>query len=99
MGGTGLPSTNQATNWKQQNAYLFAFMSMIDPSDATYKWGCYGRDVWTYVMTETMNGGNTGFTSSGNEWSDSSPYFALTTDFLLAGGYLSAAIKPKPDRG
>jgi hypothetical protein len=86
-GGTGLPSTSEATNWEEQNAYLYAFMSMIDPSDPTYKWGCYGRDVWTYVMTEVMNGGDTSF--GANEWSVSSPYYAFTTDYLMAGGYLS----------
>jgi hypothetical protein len=85
--GTGLPSANEANNWEQQNAYLYAFMSMIDPSDPTYKWGCYGRDVWTYVMKEVMNG-STDLLE--NEWSDSSPHFAFTTDFLMAGGYLSS---------
>jgi hypothetical protein len=87
--GTGVPSTNEASNWEQQNAYLYAFMSLIDPSDPTYNWGCYGRDVWTYVMTQVMNGGDTSF--GANEWSDSSPYYAFTTDYLMAGGYLSSS--------
>ena len=87
-GGSGLPSADRANSWEEQNAYLYAFMSMIDPSDPTYKWGCYGRDVWTYVMTEVMNGGTS---LAANQWSDSSPYFAFTTDFLMAGGYLSSS--------
>lgn len=87
-GGSGLPSQDRSNSWEQQNAYLYSFMSMIDPADPTYKWGCYGRDVWTYVMNEIMNGTTS---LAANEWSDSSPHFALTTDFLMAGGYLSSS--------
>src|ERR1017187_7366968 len=37
--GTGQPSSDQTENYKEGDAYLFAFMSMVDPSDPTYKWG------------------------------------------------------------
>ncbi len=87
-GGSGLPSRDESNNWEQQNAYLYAFMSMIDPADPTYKWGCYGRDVWTYVMSSILDGSTS---LQANEWSDSSPYFSFTTDFLMSGNYLSSA--------
>ena len=40
---------------KVWDAYLFAFMSMIDPSDSTYNWGCYGRDIWVYYANLWQN--------------------------------------------
>ena len=39
-------------------------------------------------MTQIMNG-NTSFDE--DEWSDDSPEFAFTTDYLMAGGYLSSS--------
>jgi hypothetical protein len=86
--GTGLPASGTSASWMQQQAQALAYMSMIDPKDPTYNWGCYGRDVWTYVMSQVLNGSDV---LVSNEWSDSSQSFAFTTDWLLAGGYLSAA--------
>ena len=88
-GGTGLPSSDQSNNYREIDANYFAFLSMVAPTAAERnQWGCYGRDVWTYVMTQVING-NTSFAA--NHWSDDSPYFTLTTDWLMAGGYLSTA--------
>lgn len=88
-GGTGLPSSAQESG-KENDAYLFAFMSLIDPSDSKYKWGCYGRDLWTYVMGEVISGKEF---FGGNQWSDGSVPFAVTTDWLMGGGFLTPADK------
>src|ERR1017187_3207652 len=42
--GTGLPSSPQYAG-KEDDAYSFAHMSVVDPSVSTYNWGCYSRDV------------------------------------------------------
>ena len=41
--------------WREGDAYLFAFMSMVDPNDSTYNWGCYGRDIWMYYANYWLN--------------------------------------------
>ncbi len=47
-GGSGQPASDQTQTGRQYDAYFFAFMSLIDPNDRKYNWGCYGRDVWVY---------------------------------------------------
>ena len=94
--GTGQPSSNQVANWKEIDAYLFAFMSLVDPS-ATNRaaWGCYSRDIMVYMMKAVLNNsaspidGPYGLT--GNRGSDSTLQFTLTVDWLMGGGYLSSA--------
>jgi hypothetical protein len=104
-GGSGQPKSDQTQTGRQDDAYLFAFMSMIDPNDSKYKWGCYGRDVWTYYASyfidpvapgyspETLGSrkadANNGMT--GNRGSDSAQALTLTPDWLMAGGYLTKA--------
>ena len=85
--GTGLPSTNQAGNDKEGDAQIFAMMALIDPSDPTYKWGCYGHDLMVYVMTHVINGTQV---IHGNDWSDGSLEYVLTPDWLMGSGALSS---------
>jgi hypothetical protein len=87
-GGSGLPSSDQSQSYKELDAYLYAFMSLVDPTDATYHWGCYGRDVFTYMMGRFVASPNS---YSGNHWSDNVEAFALTADWLMGGSYLSSA--------
>src|ERR1019366_10314023 len=87
--GTGLPANDQSGHSQEDAANMMAFMSMIAPtSGERNSWGCHGRDVWTYVMNQVILGNEV---ILGNHWSDSAQYFALTTDWLMAGGYLSSA--------
>ena len=104
-GGSGQPSSDQSESWKEGDGYLFAFMSMIDPNDSTYNWGCYGRDIWVYYANFWLNPLSNSYSSdtlalrqtdanyglTGNHGSDSTEALTLTPDWLMAGGYLSAA--------
>jgi hypothetical protein len=104
-GGSGQPSSDQTENWKEGDAYLFAFMSMIDPNDSTYKWGCYGRDLWIYYANFWINPLSSAYSAdtlslrqvdakdglTGNHGADSTEYLTLTPDWLMAGGYLNAS--------
>ena len=104
-GGSGQPNSDQTENYKEGDAYLFAFMSMIDPNDSTYNWGCYGRDIWMYYANFWLNPLSSSYTPAtlairqvdsnygltGNHGSDSTEALTLTPDWLMAGGYLSAA--------
>jgi hypothetical protein len=88
-GGNGQPKTDQSGGYKEGVANLYAFLSMVAPTPAERNtWGCYGRDVWVYVMQQVISGKEE---IKGNHWSDSAPQFALTTDWLMAGNYLSAS--------
>ena len=87
-GGNGQPKTDQSGAYKEGEANLYAFLSMVAPTPAERNaWGCYGRDIWVYVMQQVLSGKEE---IKGNHWSDSAPQFALTTDWLMAGNYLSA---------
>src|SRR5271155_1062 len=94
--GTGQPSSNQVANYKEIDAYLFAFMSLVDPS-ATNRaaWGCYSRDIMVYMMNAALNNGTSPIDGryglTGNRGSDSTLPFTLTVDWLMGGGYLSSA--------
>lgn len=104
-GGSGQPSSDQSESWKEQDAYLFAFMSMVDPNDSTYKWGCYGRDIWIYNANFWMNPLSSSYTPAtlairqvdanygltGNHGADSTEDLTLAADWLMAGNYLSAS--------
>ncbi len=86
-GGSGQPKADQSAGFKENDANLFAFLSMVAPTPAERNtWGCYGRDVWVYVMEQVLSGKEE---IRGNHWSDSITQFALTTDWLMAGNYLS----------
>lgn len=88
-GGSGQPNSDQSGNYKEADANLFAFLSMVAPTPAERNtWGCYGRDIWVYVMQQVVSGKEI---IQGNHWSDSVTQFALTTDWLMAGNYLSPA--------
>jgi hypothetical protein len=87
VGGSG-PSSDQSQSYKEQDAYDFAFMSMIDPSDPTYQWGCAGHDIMTYMMAAVISNPAA---YMGNHSADSVRAFTLTPDWLMAGGYLSSA--------
>ncbi|HEY5381893.1 MAG TPA: putative Ig domain-containing protein, partial [Acidobacteriaceae bacterium] len=104
-GGSGQPNADETENFKEGDAYLFAFMSMVDPNDSTYKWGCYGRDIWMYYANFWLNPLSLAYSPStlairtvdanygltGNHGADSAEDLTLTPDWLMAGGYLSAA--------
>jgi len=105
-GGTGLPSSDQSESFREGDAYTFAYMSMVDPSDATYKWGCYARDIWTYDANFWLNPMNLGYSQisgdiairavdanyglTGNHGSDSTEDLTLAADWALAYGNLGA---------
>jgi hypothetical protein len=104
-GGSGQPNSDQSENWKEGDAYLFAFMSMVDPNDSTYNWGCYGRDIWMYYTNFWLNPMSSAYSAdtapyrqvdanyglTGNHGADATEFLTLTPDWLMAGGYLSAA--------
>jgi hypothetical protein len=85
--GTGLPSSPQYAG-RETDVGIFAYMALIDPSDPTYHWGCYARDIYIYVIGNVLNGNET---FAGNVWSDGVGGFALAPDWLMAGGYLSSS--------
>ena len=49
QGGNGQPSTAQVYTNQEFAMNYFAFMALVDPSDATYNWKCYAHDVLLYV--------------------------------------------------
>ncbi len=97
-GGTGQPSSDQTPNNPQDQALWFAELGLVDPADATYKWGGYAHDQFMYqaVMSlmplNTMySGGSSSFRNNqnvtgmtGNVGSDSNPSWTLTPDLLMA---------------
>ena len=86
-GGSG-PSSGQTGNSRMVDANYFAWLSMVAPTSAVRnQYGCAGRDIWTYVMTNIMNGN---INLVGNVWSDQAQNLILTGDWLMAGGYLSS---------
>lgn len=88
-GGSGLPSSDQSGYAKEADANIFAVLSMLAPSaEERNAWGCYGRDVWVYAMNQVISGKEV---IIGNHWSDYSLQLSLTTDWLMAGNYLSQA--------
>ena len=87
--GGSPPASDQSNSYKEANANAYAFLSMIAPTYGERNtWGCHGRDVWVYMMSAVISG-TTSF--GGNHWSDSVVAYALTTDWLMAGGYLSSS--------
>lgn len=87
-GGNGQPKTDQSGAYKEGDAGMFAFLSMVAPTPAERNaWGCYSRDLWVYVMQQVISGKEE---IRGNHWSDFSAQFSLTTDWLMGGNYLSA---------
>ena len=104
-GGSGQPRSDQTESYKEGDAYLYAFMSMVDPHNGTYKWGCYGRDVWMYYARYWQNPLDASYSAAtlavrrvdanygltGNHGADATAALTLTPDWLMAGGYLSAA--------
>ncbi|HXS12573.1 MAG TPA: Ig domain-containing protein, partial [Acidobacteriaceae bacterium] len=103
--GSGQPNADLSESWEEGDAYLFAFMSMVDPNDSTYNWGCYGRDIWMYYANFWLNPMSSAYSAdsaairqvdanyglTGNHGADSTEALTLTPDWLMAGGYLSAA--------
>jgi len=86
-GGSGQPNSDQSYASKENDAYLFAFLSMVAPTTGERNaWGCYARDLWVYAMEQVLSGKEE---IRGNHWSDSIAPFTLTTDWLMAGNYLS----------
>ena len=85
-GGSGLPQNAGTWTGQEANAWLFALMALLDPSDPTYNWGCYGRDEWVYTANLVTTGA---YPIAGNPFSDSSLFFTLTTDWLMGSGSLS----------
>jgi hypothetical protein len=83
--GTGQPAV--PFNGGELVAYYFAYMALVDPSDPTYHWSCYGHDSWIYAANYYMTNGF----PTANQWSDYSPQLALTTDWLLGAGALTSS--------
>jgi hypothetical protein len=89
-GGTGLPAGGTGASELENFANLFALLSMIDPSDPTYNWGSYGRDVWVYLMNQVVTAGGVIPAVGQDEARRSAVPFVFTTDWLMAGNYLSS---------
>jgi len=86
--GTGLPSSDQTGNaLTEQDANLYAFMALVDPSDPTYNWGCYAHDMWVY-LTVQMVAESAPVSSDRIRYSGKA--FAYTTDWLLGSGLLNS---------
>jgi hypothetical protein len=94
-GGTGLPATGTSPSGLEGYAYQFAYLSLIDPSDPTYNWGSYGRDVWVYVMNQVVADGGVISAVGQDEARRQAVPFVFTTDWLMGGGggagFLSSA--------
>lgn len=87
--GTGLPSSNQTANWRENDAFNFTTLSLIAPTaDERNTWGCHARDIWTYLWSNIVA---KDYSLVGNEWSDAAPAFTLSPDWLMGGGYLSSS--------
>lgn len=86
--GTGLPSSDQTgVLTTEQDANLYAFMALIDPSDPTYNWGCYAHDMWVY-LTVQIPAESVAISSDRIRYSGKA--FAYTTDWLLGSGLLNS---------
>ena len=88
-GGSGQVASDQSQSFKENDAYLFALMSEIAPTQQERdQWGCHGHDVFMtmagYVLGGQLNLG------AGNHWADSAGAFTLTPDWLMGGGYISS---------
>ncbi len=89
VGGSG-PSSDQSQNYRENDAWWITLVGLFD-SDATTRnqYGCAARDIFLsnagYVISGELN------LLQGNRWADSAIQFAFTADYLLGGGYLSAA--------
>ena len=88
-GGSGQPNSNQAQNWKEQDAFLFAMMSTIAPGKSERdQWGCFGHDIFLSMARYVLKGELD--LHQGNHWSDSALQITLTPDWLMGGGYLNS---------
>jgi hypothetical protein len=74
-------------SYEERNAYSYALLALIDPSDPTYDWSCYGHDVWADLMTRFVAGA---YTPNEDEWRHSAAEFSFTTDWLMGSGALNA---------
>jgi hypothetical protein len=91
-GGTGQPSSDQTNTGKEFDAYGFALMAMLDPSDPTYKWACYAHDVSLYLFTKyPLVGPPYYFPSGENQWSDESSVWAVLGDWLRGAGAITSS--------
>src|ERR1017187_5360568 len=87
--GTGLPTGSGASPYQlAQTANAFAFMALIDPSDPTYNWGCYGHDVWMYIVN-AFNAGS--YRPGQDEVRNQAAALGLATDWLLGSGGLTTS--------
>ena len=91
-GGTGQPSSNQVNNVKEYDAYNFALLALLDPSDPVYKWKCYAHDVSLYLFTQyQLIGPNYFFPQGANQWSDMSYIWATLGDWLRGSGAVTSS--------
>ena len=86
-GGSHSP-TSPLPGYEERNAYYYALMSLIDPSDSNYNWSCYGHDLWVNIMSSFVAGT---LVPNEDEWRQSAPQFSFTTDWLIGSGALSSA--------
>ena len=90
--GTGQPSSSQINNQKEYDAYDFALMALIDPSDASYNWACYAHDTAIYVMAQYPTVGPPYYFPFGaNQWSDNSSDWATLGDWLRGSGAVTTS--------
>lgn len=78
--GTGLPSGGSDSTLESA-AMTFAMLNMVNyNTTAGTNWGCYGHDVWVYLMNQMTTGS---FNPGQDEWRGDADAFIWTTDWLL----------------
>jgi hypothetical protein len=89
-GGTGLPTSGGATPYGLAGAAdAFAFMALIDPNTSTgTNWGCYGHDVWMYIVNQFNSGA---YTPGQDEVRNQAAGLGLATDWLLGSGAITTS--------
>ncbi|HEV2577229.1 MAG TPA: putative Ig domain-containing protein [Acidobacteriaceae bacterium] len=88
-GGSG-PTSDQSANYRENDAWWMTIVGLLDNSQATrQQYGCAARDVFMTNIGYVLNG-EIGLLQ-GNRWADGALQWALTADWLMGGGYLSAS--------
>lgn len=85
-GGTHTPS-GSGDGFMQRHVFYYALMALVDPSDPTYNWNCYGHDGWVWFMNQF----NSGAQAPGeDEWRGDDVYYAVDTDWLIGSGAITS---------
>jgi hypothetical protein len=86
--GSGSPKSQQDVGGEMNRALEYAELALVDPSDPTYKWKCYGHDTAVYAMNQLSTRAQT---VTGNTWSDNVDAMVLAPDYLIGAGALTSS--------